>query len=143
MTMDADDINADLLGPLLARWVRLVGLEHTLRIVRRHGGHPLYVPRMATPDHPMAQLVGFEAWCKLCSEHDGESVDVPKAQAALMDLRNRRMHAQRPNKTVRALAAEHRLCERRIKQILATDPADCAQPDQADLFRPREGASHG
>lgn len=129
-----DDINVQLFGPLLGEWVRDIGLEATLRIVRVHGGHPLYVPRTATPDHPIARLIGLDHLAMLCKRHDGQIVDVPKAHDALMDVRNRRIQAERYAKSVRALAKEHRLCERRIKQILQQGKHRAPPPPQGDLF---------
>lgn len=128
-----DGIDVELLEPLLRSFVAEIGLPDTLKLVEKFGGVPFYFPRDPRPEHPLAQLVGFESARKLGRLTGGESRVIPKAGAALRELRDRRLRAARGSSSVRQLAMAAGLTRRRMQQILAED---CGQPDddQPGLF---------
>jgi hypothetical protein len=55
----------------------LVGFSATIRLIEWHGGGHIYVPDQATPDHPLAKLMGESALRALCDEFGGQMVWVP------------------------------------------------------------------
>ena len=124
------DLELELLEPLLRRWVSEIGLRNTLLLVERFGGVRMYVPNRARPDHPIAELIGFDAFCALARLHGAdEHFRVPKAAAAMRELRDRSIRAS--NLSIRRLALTHRLTERRVQQIRGAYPSD-AQPGLFD-----------
>lgn len=130
----ADDIDVELLEPLLRQWVDAIGLPATLRLVQRYGGVRLYVPRNATADHELAQLVGLAALRRLSELHGGEEhFAVPKAGAALRDVRDRQIRRARARQSVRQIALAFRLTERRVLQICG-EAVDNSDDDQPGLF---------
>lgn len=131
----ADLIDSDLLPQLLQDFERLIGLPATLDLVRVYGGLRIYIPtpERVHPDHPIAKIIGEARLMALAKVYGGEEhFSLPKAERAILALRNARIaHAYGHNKTVRELAAEHRLTERQIERIVAaagvTAPADRGQ----------------
>lgn len=115
-------LDLDLLEPLLRDWVRLIGLPATLAIVQAHGGLLLNIARKADENADLVALIGTEKAAILGREYGGERPLVPKALPALNALRNQRMRADRATKSVRQIAREHRLGERRAWQILGSAP---------------------
>ena len=132
MTDLADLIDLELLPQLLQDFERLIGLPATLDLVRVYGGLRIYIPtpERVQPDHQLAKVIGVDALMALAKVYGGEDhFALPKAERAILALRNARIaHAYGHNKTVRELAAEHRLTERQIERIVAragiTAPAD-------------------
>jgi Mor family transcriptional regulator len=131
----ADLIDSDLLPQLLQDFERLIGLPATLALVRVHGGLRIYIPTPARvhADHPYAKIIGVDRLMTLAETYGGEDhFTLPKAERAILALRNARIaHAYGHHKTVRELAAEHRLTERQIERIVAaagvTAPTDRRQ----------------
>ena len=123
-----EDIDVSLLGPLLAEFVKLVGVSATMRIVERFGGTPLYLAAEPPADGQLAKLIGWPDAQRLGREFAGEHPMIPKAYAALKALRNRRLVADRHRGlTLSQLAQRYGLTQRRICQILAAD--DTPEPD--------------
>ena len=131
----ADLIESDLLPQLLQDFERLIGLPATLDLVRVHGGLRIYIPTPARvhAEHPFAKIIGVDRLMILAETYGGEDhFTLPKAERAILALRNARIaHAYGHHKTVRELAAEHRLTERQIERIVAaagvTAPTDRRQ----------------
>ena len=125
----------ELLPPLLQDFVRLVGLDATMALVRHTGGLRIYIPTpdRVTPDHPFAHVMGLENLLKLAEAYGGEShFQLPKAERALIQVRNARIaEAYRTHKTARELACEYHLTESQIVRIVAamgaTAPVDRRQ----------------
>ncbi|KLN57653.1 Mor transcription activator family protein [Variovorax paradoxus] len=121
---------AELLPPRLQEFVRLIGLSATMLLVERFGGLRIYIPASPTQDHPFAELIGFEKLCALSAEYgiDGTGLrfELPRALRALNAVRNARIRSDFVDgKSVRTLAAEHRLTERHVTRIVADiEPKD-------------------
>ena len=128
-------IPLDLLPPLLQDFVRLIGLDPTMALVRHSGGLRIYVPtpERVTPDHSFAHVIGLDNLLKLAEVYGGEShFQLPKAEKALIQVRNARIaHAYETCKTARELAVEYHLTEGQIVRIVAvmgaTAPTDRRQ----------------
>lgn len=120
----------DLLPQRLQEIVGLIGLQATMRLVERFGGLRIYIPAVATPEHPIAELIGLDAFGKLCEEYsaDGHGLrfELPNARRALNAVRNAQIRDEfAASKSVRELAAEHRLTERHVTRIVADmEPRD-------------------
>lgn len=126
--LDTSAVDVSNLGPLLARFVELIGIDATMRIVERFGGAPLYIAAEPRSDGPLAVLIGWPAARDLGSEFAGEHPTIPKAYGALQALRNRRLRDdRREGRSLRQLALRYGLTQRRICQILAAD--DPSEPD--------------
>lgn len=135
----AEDL--DLLPHLLQVVVRSGGEDGTpaggfvaaMRLVEKRGGVRIYLPHAAADDHELVPIVGLRGFKALQEAYPGEHPVVPKAQRALVVLRNRRMHRERASMSVRDLALRYQLDRRRIQQVMAEG---CGQVpgDQADLF---------
>lgn len=114
----------DLLPERLQEIVRLIGLPLTLRLVERFGGLRIYIPAEATPEHHLAELLGMDAFAKLCKEYsaDGHGLrfELPNAKRSLAAVRNAQIRDEfSSHKSIRDLAAEHKLTERHITRIVA------------------------
>jgi hypothetical protein len=124
VTALASELASELLPPRLREFVRLIGLPATLRLIERYGGLRIYIPAHPTPEHPIAGLIGFDKLRALSAEYaiDGTGLRfvLPKAQRAFDAIRNKRIRTDfSTGKSVRALAAEHRLVERQVARIVA------------------------
>lgn len=127
------DLAEELLPPLLQEFVRLIGLPATMLLVQKFGGLRIYIPARPDEAHPLAQLIGLDALTKLSAVYGREShFQLPKAMRALLALRDQQIIAEYGPKSIRQLAAEHRLTERHIVRIVAA--AHSSNPDQAQLF---------
>lgn len=114
-----DETYADLLPPTLQDLVELIGLHLTMRLVEKHGGTRLFVPKLGVKDdHPLAKLLGPQAARKLVDAYGGqEHFDIPLAMRALKAVRNAQIRAQRPHISASRLAREYRTTERNIRLI--------------------------
>ena len=122
-----------LLPPELRLVAQAAGLAAALRLVEHRGGVAVYVPHQAHAGHELVPLITLAGLQALCSAYPGEHRVVPMARAVLCEIRNRRILAERPDKSVRQLALEYKMHRRRVQQILSEG---CGQ-DQAehpDLF---------
>ena len=131
----AEVIDTELLPQLLQDFVRLIGLEPTMALVRHSGGLRIYIPtpERVTPDHSFAHVIGLDNLLKLAKDYGGEAhFQLPKADKALIQVRNARIaHAYATHKTARELAVEYHLTEGQIVRIVAamgaTAPTDRRQ----------------
>ena len=115
----APAVDVQLLEPLLRRFVALIGLEATMRIVDAHGGAWIYIAEQPAPDGALSQLVGYEAARALAKEYGLERLRIPKAGRALRAIRDARIRADHATLSLRQLVEKYRLAERRICEILA------------------------
>lgn len=129
-----DGLDLDLLEPLLRDWVRLIGLEPTMKIAQAYGGTLLYIAQAADENADLVALIGRENAATLGRHYGGERPLVPKALPALRALRDARMRALRGVTSHRQLARQHGIGERRARQILAAaDGTDDGSAGPANL----------
>lgn len=127
------DLATELLPKLLQDFVRIIGIEATMLLVERFGGLRIYVPKNPRPDHTFAQLIGYDNLVKLSHVYGLENhFELPKAMRALLAIRNAKIRSEYGTKSIRQLAAEHRLTERHITRIVGLD--DQANDGQVGLF---------
>lgn len=127
-----EELSVDLLPGVLQEFVRLIGLPATMLLVEKFGGLRIYIPLNPTPEHHFAQLIGFDKLQRLSAEYGREDhFELPKAERALLALRNAKIRADRATKSIRQLASEYGMTERHIVRIIGDD-AD--NEDQAELF---------
>ena len=126
-------INPDMLPPQLRKLVCVIGFTETLNLVKAKGGVPVYIP-----DNPRASCQ-FDGVLKIASvsllsqEFGGQTLDLPKADKLLAQLRDLYIIQQRNAVSGRKLAKECGLTWRRIKQICAAAKEDNGQADLFDL----------
>lgn len=118
------DLASELLPPRLQVFVRTIGLPATMLMVEHFGGMRIYIPATPSPDHPYADLIGWDNFARLCREigidGTGDRFLLPRAQRALNAVRNAQICADyRGGKSARTLASEHRLTERHIERIVS------------------------
>ena len=127
----SEPVEADLLPPLLQRFVELIGLAPTMELVRRFGGVRLYVPtpERVSADHPLAAIVGEANLRALAGEFGGQQhFQLPKAERAVKAARNARIVAGYGVKSARELALEYGITEGQVVRILS---AAGAQPPES------------
>lgn len=117
--MKPESINIGLLPLILQDMAGLIGLPLTMRLVEKHGGTRLYVPKgEMADDHALVKLIGREAAEKLQSMYGGdEHFDIPLALRAIKAVRNAEIKALRPRVSERELAREYHTTERNIRLI--------------------------
>lgn len=119
----SDGIDVGLLEPLLRDWVQLIGVNATLAIVEKHGGTLLNIPMKAEENADLVALIGADKAAVLGRHYGKERPLVPKALDALRAARDQAIRSQREHKSMRQLAREYGLGERRIRQITSSDQA--------------------
>jgi Mor family transcriptional regulator len=125
------DLSTELLPKVLQEFVRLIGLHATMLLVERFGGLRIYIPLHPTADHHFAQLIGWDNLQKLSQVYGREDhFQLPKAERALTAVRNAKIKSEYGPKSIRQLAAEHRLTERHVTRIVGAPTND----DQVELF---------
>ena len=124
-------IDVQLLEPLLQQLVDLIGIEATMRMVEVHGGTLLNVARKASENASLVALIGREKAGILGRAMGPGRYLIPKALPALRAVRDRQIAAQLATMSVRQVARQHRLCERRLWQIKASlgTPVEDPTPD--------------
>lgn len=117
--MNADQVNVELLPPLLQTVVNRIGLEKTIVLVKARGGVRLYVPKgEMADDHDLVRLIGREAAEALQAEFGGmDHFDLPKAERALRAIKHAEIRRMRDQTSVRTTALEHGLTERGVRKI--------------------------
>jgi hypothetical protein len=106
-----------LLPPLLREFVGAIGLDKTMRVVERCAGQRTYFPREPSAEHWLTELIGPADARKLGSLCHGDAVVVPKATAALRELRDRRFVALRDQTSLRHAAKEFGLTRRAAQRV--------------------------
>lgn len=124
-----------LLPAVLQEFVRLIGIDATMKVVAMYGGTRLRMPLEAKEEHPLDELIGHEKFALLTSRFLGHRFDIPKATAALLHIRNSKIIAEYGPKSTRQLALEHGLTERQIWNIVGkAQVIKSVTPEQNCLF---------
>lgn len=131
--MQLDDLSLELLEPVLQRMVQLIGVQATFAVVDAHGGTLLNIPYKAYQNTGLVALIGAENATLLGREFGNERPYIPKAQAAMRQLRDQVIARDLARMSCRQVARAHRLSERMVWKIRnkVGVPYD---PDTADLF---------
>lgn len=119
--MDWPEAALAVLPPLLQDFVRIIGLQPTMRLVERFGGLRIYIPMHAAPDHQFSQVIGLDNLAKLATVYGGEAhFQLPKAQRALLALRDEAIRSAFGTRSIRQLAIDYQLTERHVSRIVSS-----------------------
>lgn len=138
MTPDADaPFNERLLPPLLKRIVRAVGLPAALRLLKARGGTRYCVP--VSPTGLILEFMDSRQATALIRELGAtEHVSLPKADKALLELRNAQIRLEyAAGDSLLTLALRYNLTTRHVLNIVrGTDREEdeAADLEQGDLF---------
>jgi hypothetical protein len=116
----------------LVELASIIGREAALKVSMEYGGRSVYVPKTVIDGHPLAQLLGRDAFIALVSFRGGlELRDIP----LMSTLSSKRrgiisFYKQHPDMTGRAIASELRTTERWVRQVLN----ERLLPEQRRLF---------
>ncbi len=115
------ELDLDLLQPLLREFVAAIGLQKSLHVVQRCGGARTYFPREPGPAHWLSQLIGHDDARSLGRICGSDPAVVPKAAAAMRELRNRHFMALRDSSSLNKAARAVGLTRRGAQMVLANE----------------------
>lgn len=81
-------VKPEALPAALRELARVLGDSDALRLVGLHGGARVSVPKQVRDDHPLRMALGAEAFGRLVAEYGGETIELPKGDAYLRELRH-------------------------------------------------------
>ncbi|CAI8971310.1 Mor transcription activator family protein [Methylocaldum szegediense] len=112
-------LDFEQLPGVLQEIASLIGPENAMKIAQTYGGVRLYVPKRMKPDHPLAELVGFENACALSTALGGLAhLYIPQSHVLILEARKRAILNDRSQgMSIRELALKYRLAERHIHTI--------------------------
>lgn len=119
-TLDLDETELHLL-PRNMQWLaKAIGLRATLQLVKAHGGgQPVYVPAKVSPDHPLLNLIGHQAFAALVEEYGGNPLEIARCEKAARVLLYRQIREEyAQGATQNELALRHGFTVRHIRAIL-------------------------
>lgn len=126
-------INVDLLPTALRELVRALGEKAAFKLVESRGGGRLIVPKRVSLDHPLAEDIGPAAFVALVEHFGNLTLDLPKYDGVLRQLRHRKVRQLRgQGKTMDQVAVVSGYTRRHVINILASDPSDHRQLDMFD-----------
>lgn len=126
-------ICVDMLSPQLRVWVNKVGLQPALALVKTRGGTPFKFPAKAEGSL-LEDIVGTDAARILVDLHACQTLNIPKADQILRQIRDQQIFEQRKTMSRTQVALKHNLTTRQVDNICArlADP----EPDlQGALFQ--------
>lgn len=125
-------ISVRALPTQLRMLVRQIGFNATLKLIRARGGRQVWIPKTASADRVLAQVIGLPALEKLCEAHRGERLELPKSDKILIQARNAAIAERRAaGDSYATLARDFDLTRRWVIEI-----CNAAEDDgrQGDLF---------
>lgn len=144
MSSEAPEIAVDerLLPPQLRRMIAAIGLPATVVLLQARGGTRLKLPTgrlRSRRSQVLSGLIGPEAAQAFQAEFcrpGRASMDLPKADKILMQVRNAAIHREAEADSLAELALRYRLTIRQVQNILATKdwPAWRKPRPQLELF---------
>jgi hypothetical protein len=127
-------VSVRMLPPQLRMLVRQIGFQAALKLVRERGGREISVPKTASADRVLAQVIGVRALEQLCAAYRnaGARFDLPKSDKILIQARNAAIiERRRAGASYPKIASEFGLTTRWVIEICnAARDAD----RQGDLF---------
>ncbi len=133
---DHPSLNVQLLPPQLKMLIQRIGYARTQKLIRARGGLIVWIPKKATEDRVLAQVIGKDALTVLCEYHGGERLELPKEDKLLVQERDALIWRLRHEGwTAPQLAREFELTRRYIMKICARKREALADADrQGQLF---------
>lgn len=117
----------------LQRLAEVVGPAAAMRLAEAVGGVRTYIPRNEELDHPLARIIGREAWALLVATYGGDYIEPPRGVSQL----KKTALMQNLDAPARQLALRHGVTERYVKKLRAdrrSTGAGGSKPRQASLF---------
>jgi hypothetical protein len=133
---DLSLVDEALLPPQVRALVRLIGLPETFLILEGRGGIPLRVPKSAARAQVLRDLGLSEASIRaLVAEMADRTIDVPKPDKVLQQLRDVALRAERQaGASAAEVARRYRLTRRWVVARTAGGRADEGTDTQRDFF---------
>lgn len=123
--MNLTETDIELLPPSMQWLAKAIGLPAVLALVKKHGGGaPVYVPGKTTPDHPLARLIGSDAFAALVDEYGGETIEIARCEKAARVLVYRQIRREAEAETQNTLALKHGYTVRHIRHICGAGEAE-------------------
>ena len=118
------------LPPRAQEIVRVIGLCAFQKLVAWRGGVYIYVPGTVTANSELVTAIGITAAKKLCAYYSGETLDIPKCEAAIIAIRNEEIKKRRQNGELeKDVALDVGLTARHVRKINAGVVVDDGQDD--------------
>ncbi len=113
-------VDVRLLPPQLKMLIQRIGYARTIKLIRARGGQQVWIPKKATDDRVLAQVIGKEALAVLCEHHGGERLELPKEDKIAVQARDARLwELRQAGWTESQLAREFDLTRRWVLAICA------------------------
>jgi hypothetical protein len=107
------------------------GQQTALVLLLNFPGVHVRIPKKPSPTHKLAELLGLQAFGKLCETYGDEIVTIPRAAKAIRALRDQQiLNEFAHGKTQAALAVQYGLTQRQVNKICNTVAID----RQLDIF---------
>lgn len=112
-------LDAKQMPGVLREIASLIGPENAVKLAQTYGGIRIYVPKRMKPEHPFAELLGFENACALSAELGGLSrLSIPRFEKLIREARNQAILTDRSRgMSVRELALKYRVTEKHILNV--------------------------
>ena len=134
ITQDTYTLSVQALPPALRELVRVLGEQDAFRLVGQHSGARVTVPKHPGPDHPLRMALSPEGFDKLVEWAGGETLNLPKGDAYMRELRHHQVREARADGlTVDETAAMTGYSRRHVINITGGHGA-CVDTATMDLF---------
>jgi Mor family transcriptional regulator len=113
----------NLLPPVTRELIRVLSWDKALALTDKYGGVTIYVPETARQleTHYLYPILG-ESLRALIREFSAEHLTIPKAQKAILAVRNNVVREDRKaGLSIRQIAMKHKLTERWVHEILGKE----------------------
>lgn len=109
----------DKLPETLKTMVRLTDLTTTLAIMQKYGGCDLKLPtlKMATANHELAHLIGFNNLKQLCQYWNGDMIYIPYAREYAEYLRHEKIRQDSEKLSNDEVAKKYNVSSRWVREL--------------------------
>jgi hypothetical protein len=104
--------------PMLRAIAVSIGVEGALLLVSSLGGLEYYIPRNATEQHPLSQLLGYERFRALMTSHGGIRIAIPRDPYAHL-AKGRVIAMLEARVDPRTIARECQVTQRYVRRVAA------------------------
>jgi hypothetical protein len=137
-TLPDFQLTDEALPASLRELVRVLGLAGTLRLLAMAQGGRVSVPKKPREDDARRAALGEETYAKLIAGYGGETMDVPKADAFLRQIRHEQVRFYREaGLTMDEIATQTGYSKRWVVDILGGH-ADERDTQTMDMFEPAQ-----
>lgn len=129
--LDMKHINADLLPGSLQELAEDIGLDATLKLAEAYPSIPFYIPAKAEENHPIAGLIGMQAFEDLVRIYSGDTIKLAKVDAAQRQIKHcmlKRLKKEGASNRQVAILFQYSL--RHVERLVS----DQRHEEQHDLF---------